>query len=575
MLEIFIYSYITSIFFFSAGILFSKKLIDFEFTSESNFFQIGINGIIFLSFLGLLINFFTELNKTVNTIIILIFFLYILVNNKLIIKKFFIYSIFSAVICTLIITLDNTYRPDAGLYHLPYTKILNEEKIIFGLSNIHFRFGHTSIMQYLAAINNNWIFYDKGILVPLSVIYSYFILYYFQEIKYEKNKLILLFNFIIFSFLCLKINRYSDFGNDAPANIFYFYLVSLTLKNYKKFSKENLGEILVISVFIIFNKITLFLSTLIPLSILFCKEKIIYINSRIFIFLIMFVFSFFLKNFIISGCLAFPIEKTCIKDVFWYDFNSKRGSNAKVTMLENEAWTKSWSDQKTELKPFNEYLSNLGWIKVWLENHGKRSFIKIIPFLFFLIIILIFLIILSRNKKIPHTQIQYMAYNKLLITLLIINLIGICIWFLKFPLFRYGYSYLISFVGILILIILYKKILAINLIKLKKIINYFAIGLFIILISKNLIRITKNYDNVYNDYPWPRIYSDDYVNIKKNNIPQYKNNKIIFYQSEEGICYYNTGPCTHFLNSQFSIDEIEFKFLFSYKVFYFSRKNNF
>ena len=33
------------------------------------------------------------------------------------------------------------------LYHLPYTSILNNEKIIIGLSNIHFRFAHTSIVS--------------------------------------------------------------------------------------------------------------------------------------------------------------------------------------------------------------------------------------------------------------------------------------------------------------------------------------------------------------------------------------------------------------------------------------------
>ena len=37
-----------------------------------------------------------------------------------------------SLICLAIITFDNTYRPDAGLYHLPFTKILNEEKIIVG-----------------------------------------------------------------------------------------------------------------------------------------------------------------------------------------------------------------------------------------------------------------------------------------------------------------------------------------------------------------------------------------------------------------------------------------------------------
>ena len=273
MFEIFVYSYLTSIFVFASGIFFSKKIINIDFNKEVNLFQIGLNGFIFLSFLALFINFFSELNKLVNTIIISIFFIYLFLNNKILVKKVLIYSIFSSLICLAIIAFDNTYRPDAGLYHLPFTKILNDEKIIVGLSNIHFRYGHTSIIQYIAALNNNWVFGDKGILIPLSIIFSFIILYLFQEIRNEKNQIILIFNYIIFSFICLKLNRYSDFGNDAPAHIFYFFLISLALKNFKNFNKDNMGEMLSISAFVIFNKITLFLSALIPILILFQKKK--------------------------------------------------------------------------------------------------------------------------------------------------------------------------------------------------------------------------------------------------------------------------------------------------------------
>ena len=129
MFEIFVYSYLTSIFVFSSGIFFSKKIINLDFNREVNLFQIGLNGFIFLSFLILFINFFSELNKSINTIIISIFFIYFFLNNKIIVKKVLIYSIFSSLICLAIITFDNTYRPDAGLYHLPFTKILNEEKL--------------------------------------------------------------------------------------------------------------------------------------------------------------------------------------------------------------------------------------------------------------------------------------------------------------------------------------------------------------------------------------------------------------------------------------------------------------
>lgn len=571
MIEIFIYSFFTSIFIFSSGIFFSKKIINLNFKENFNLFQIGLYGFIFLSFLALVINFVSELNKTINTAIFILFLIYLFRNNKDLNKKIFLYSLFSAFICLLILTLDNTYRPDAGLYHLPFTKILNEEKIIIGLSNIHFRFGHTSIIQYLSALNNNWIFGDKGILIPLAVIFSFFILYLIYEIKNEKNSLILIFNFIIFSFICLKLNRYSDFGNDAPAHIYYFFLTSLALKKFKNFKKENMSEILSISVFIIFNKITLFLSAVIPIIILLLhKKKFNFLDIKIIIFLTFFSISFFGKNFIISGCFAFPVEATCVKKVFWYDANSKRGSNAKNTMLENEAWTKGWSDQKENAKNFEEYLSNFDWIKLWSQNHGKRTLIKILPFLTLLIFLKILISILTKNKKEDEDDQNKEQVSAIFLnTLLILNILGTTMWFLKFPVFRYGYSYLISNMAFLFIIVFRNQIIQINLYKLKDKINYIIIALLIVLLSKNLIRIQKNYNSTYSNYPWPKIYAENKFNFQKNNKMIYKNNKFLFYQSKEGLCYYNKAPCTHMLDSQFSIKEIKFKLFFSYKAFYF------
>ena len=77
-------------------------------------------------------------------------------------------------------------RPDALIYHLPFIATLNEEKIIFGLNNINYRFGHTSIIQYLSAISNNYIFGINGISLYLPVAFSslsYFFLKKFLKIK--------------------------------------------------------------------------------------------------------------------------------------------------------------------------------------------------------------------------------------------------------------------------------------------------------------------------------------------------------------------------------------------------------
>ena len=570
MLEIFIYSYFTSIYVFSAGIFFSNKIIDLKKSEGSNIFQVGLYGIIFLSFVSLLINFFYPLNKNINTFIF-IFFIFYLFLEKGKYKKVLVYSIYTGFICTLLMSFDTTYRPDAGLYHLPYTNIINNEKIIIGLSNIHFRFGHTSIIQYISALNNNWIFHDKGILIPLSIIYAYFLLYLIFEIRSEKNKIILFFNYLVLSFLCLKLNRYSDFGNDAPAHIFYFFLICISLKSFKNFSKVQMGEMLSVSAYIIFNKITLFLGCFIPFIILFSKKKFFFVKFKVLFFIILFSFTFFLKNFLVSGCLAFPIEQTCFSKVFWYDSAEKRGSNAKITMLENEAWTKGWSDQKENRKEFKEYISDFNWVKLWSENHGKRLLNKLIPYLIILIILIFVIYKNSFNKNYLKKNYLNVTEKNIYYAFFILNIIGSLMWFFKFPVFRYGSSYLISAISILTILICWRKIFYIELNKIKKILTYFSIFVVIILFSKSSLRIIKNYDQVYNQKPWPKIYSEDKKNTKKKNIPIYKNKNKVFYQSSKGLCYYNTAPCTHMLNSQFTKEEINLTKKWNYKVFYFSK----
>ena len=81
--------------------------------------------------------------------------------------------------------LDNTNRPDAGLYHLPYINIINDSKIILGSANLEFRFGHSSILQYLSSAFNNIIFTNKGILIPLANIFCFCIILF---IIFNKKK---------------------------------------------------------------------------------------------------------------------------------------------------------------------------------------------------------------------------------------------------------------------------------------------------------------------------------------------------------------------------------------------------
>ena len=86
--------------------------------------------------------------------------------------------------------------------------------------------------------------------------------------------------------------------------------------------------------------------------------------------------------------------------MYWYDSNSTRGSNAVNARIENEAWTKGWVNQKYQKKPYKEYLDNFNWIDTWLISEGKTVLKKMFPFIFFLLILYISIIIFElKNSK--------------------------------------------------------------------------------------------------------------------------------------------------------------------------------
>ncbi|WP_435086328.1 hypothetical protein ACIJYD_00965 [Candidatus Pelagibacter bacterium nBUS_33] len=187
-----------------------------------------IYGIIIISFIALLINFFFPLNSSSNTLILILPLFILLKNLKIYFSLNFLrFVVFNSLIIFLLVAKSNIYRPDAILYHLPYTDILNNEKIIFGLSNLHFRFAHISIIQYFSAFFNNFIFGSKGIVLSIAIIASATIINFLSHaINYFKLKRFNFHSFYIFFiliFISYKMNRYGEYGNDAPTHFLFFF----------------------------------------------------------------------------------------------------------------------------------------------------------------------------------------------------------------------------------------------------------------------------------------------------------------------------------------------------------------
>ena len=191
MFNIFLFSLLSSTIFYICGSIFFLKTINKKQTIEEVSSQ-SIFGVIFISFTALVLNFFVPLNKEVNSIFLIIFLItFILIFKKKINFYTVLYfSIISGVISFLLLVLSHIYNPDAGLYHYPYINILNNEKIILGLSNLHFRYGHISIIQYTSAFFYNFLFDLNGIVIPLASLVSFIILNFlfkiFESLKKKK-----------------------------------------------------------------------------------------------------------------------------------------------------------------------------------------------------------------------------------------------------------------------------------------------------------------------------------------------------------------------------------------------------
>ena len=234
MLNIFFSSIVSTIILLSYGSLFNNFFFKKNFFGN-DFYYSGLYGFILIGFIGVLVNFFLPINLFVGNIFLIfsiIIFIKLYYSQKEKIKFIFL-IIFISTTTFLLVTLSNINRPDAGLYHLPYINFLQENKIILGLTNIHYRFGHTSIFQYISAIYNNSLFEKEFITIPLASLFSFFLVFLLDKFKKfldSKKEINKIFTFFLLIFSIYSFNRYSNYGNDAPANIFFFYSSNRTIR---------------------------------------------------------------------------------------------------------------------------------------------------------------------------------------------------------------------------------------------------------------------------------------------------------------------------------------------------------
>ena len=526
MIFFFLKVLITVSFYTILGKLIVHKILKNE---KNNLIDSSIIGIISASIIPLILNFFLPLSLIINSLIFfVIFFIFFIFNIKL--QKFeYFFILISSILSFTIILYDNEYRPDAGLYHLPYTQILNEQNILIGLTNLHTRFGHTSIIQYLSAFNLN-IFTNKiGIIIPISVIFSFIYLYFLHDIYKlinNKDKLSLgkIFSVFILVYITYKINRYSEFGNDAPAHLMFFYFISKFLY-FKKYSLNDTRRIYLYVVYLFLNKV-FFILAFILIIFFFQKNKKMILNLIISLPTLI-LFLWILKNVMISGCMIFPMKITCFESLKWT--NLKLIDYAEI---EAEAWAKAWPQNTDNRITMEEFTKNFKWLDAWLSVHFKYIIKVLLPYILFIIFTLFYTI--NIRKK----SLNNLISNNKFFFLLLLSFISIVIFFLKFPTYRYGYSYLIFFFFVTS-IWCFKFINQHKFANISKIIISISL---IVITSKQFLRYQENY-NV-------RKYLPDHIFIDKKNYDKkydkhiLSDNFSIYFSKNE--CFYGLAPCTNY-----------------------------
>ena len=547
-----IFTQITILTFFlcSCGFVFKKIITNSN--HKFNFEEDGLYGFILIGFLSLIINFFTPLTQLLNTTI---FFILILISFNYgfllqINKKIFIKIFITSLICLILLIYSNVNRPDAWLYHLPYSKIVNEHKIILGVSNLHARFAHISIFQYISSFFNNYIFLKNGLLIPIALVASFFFMFTYNEFeKNFKKKKYRVYSYVVFLFLIFSLysfNRYSEYGNDAQAHLYYFVFIIILFKStiLKKYDYILIRKLLFLSLFLFLIKPTFLLVSLIPLILLFFNKN----KKKIFKSLSFFVYSIFLllwllKNIFTSGCLIYPINITCSDKIFWKTYDIS------IHSVENEAWSKGWPDFKSSKKiTQSDFSKNFNWVETWIENHFKFILEKILPIIIFLTLNFLILYFTKSLKK--------NLFDKTHVYIFLFSFFFLLIWFLKFPLYRLGISQIFSFL-ILSAYLLFIKNIDVN--KFHKYFNqlrYLIFFVILIVSLKNIVRISNSFDN--------SVMPNMYFSNQKDVVKVYNENNIFthFRPSENNLCGYISSPCSHLSKN------LLVKNFWNYRIFY-------
>ena len=495
-----------------------------------NLGQLGLLGIFFLIFLSYLTSLFVPHNSFHN-IVILIIGIFFFAINKSKIKKSEIKILLYIIFLTLIFFFLAKNHDDFQYYHLPLSLSLSEKKVSFGMGLLNYGYRHHSSLLFLNSLTflpiiKFYLFNLPNYLI-LTFVNSILISEIIKSIK--KKDIIFLISIFFLVLINVKFTRLSEYGTDLAGQL----ILSIIFINFIKTITdiESIEKIYfnIFLLLIIFSFKIYFLIYFVIIPIIFLNLKINpflkeNLNLRILIFVSFFMLLFFLHNFISTGCLAYPIDFTCVGDRFFWSLSHEE---IKRMNLWGEVWAKAGATPNYVIDDFKEYVSGINWVPLWFEQYFLGKFTD---FLFVLLVINL-TVFLIYNKKIYFDKKNFYKIQRIL---LLISVLTLIFWFFKHPSLRYGGYFPLSLFVFSIFLFFYSKLTKVdNGLKSTKVLILIVIFIF------NFKNITRLINGPY------KFDNPPFFNIEKKDFKAISIDGYEYMFVTDGYCWATPTPCSN------------------------------
>ena len=495
-----------------------------------NLGQLGLLGIFFLIFLSYLTSLFVPHNLFHN-IAILIIGIFFFAINKSKIKKSEIKILLYIILLTLVFFFLAKNHDDFQYYHLPLSLSLSEKKVSFGMGLLNYGYRHHSSLIFLNSLTflpiiKFYLFNLPNYLI-LTFVNSILISEIIKSIK--KKDIIFLISIFFLVLINVKFTRLSEYGTDLAGQL----ILSIIFINFIKAITdiESIEKIYfnIFLLLIIFSFKIYFLIYFVIIPIIFLNLKINpflkeNLNLRILIFVSFFMLLFFLHNFISTGCLAYPIDFTCVGDRFFWSLSHEE---IKRMNLWGEVWAKAGATPNYVIDDFKEYVSGINWVPLWFEQYFLGKFTD---FLFVLLVINL-TVFLIYNKKIYFDKKNFYKIQRIL---LLISVLTLIFWFFKHPSLRYGGYFPLSLFIFSIFLFFYSKLTKVdNGLKSTKVLILIVIFIF------NFKNITRLINGPY------KFDTPPFFNIEKKDFKAISLDGYEYMFVTDGYCWATPTPCSN------------------------------